>query len=164
LLRIITSHQDDPSLTQSLSSLYLYRDTEESSQRISFLNLKSDTTSLLAALQTYLPDECFLQPNRLDTLLKQSYLYQKRQCHYHSKKSQDTGILKDHHCEKKKAHFVLTDELRSHSDEVWFVQFSVDGQFLVSSSKDRSVIVWSTEVFPFMISDSCIQFLEFQIA
>lgn len=32
--------------------------------------------------------------------------------------------------------------LEAHTDEVWFLQFSHDGKYLASSSKDQSAIIW----------------------
>lgn len=32
--------------------------------------------------------------------------------------------------------------LEEHTDEVWFLQFSHDGKYLASSSKDQSAIIW----------------------
>lgn len=32
--------------------------------------------------------------------------------------------------------------LEVHDDEVWFLQFSHDGRYLASSSKDRTAIIW----------------------
>lgn len=32
--------------------------------------------------------------------------------------------------------------LQTHGDEVWFLQFSHNGKFLASSSKDQTAIIW----------------------
>jgi len=32
--------------------------------------------------------------------------------------------------------------LESHTDEVWFLQFSHNGKYLASSSKDQTAIIW----------------------
>ncbi|XP_031251846.1 WD repeat-containing protein 26 homolog [Pistacia vera] len=35
--------------------------------------------------------------------------------------------------------------LEAHTDEVWFLQFSHDGKYLASSSKDQSAIIWEVK-------------------
>ena len=37
---------------------------------------------------------------------------------------------------------LMAQILNEHSDEVWFLQFSHNGQYLASSSNDRTVIIW----------------------
>lgn len=32
--------------------------------------------------------------------------------------------------------------LDAHDDEVWFVQFSHDGKYLATASKDQTAIIW----------------------
>lgn len=32
--------------------------------------------------------------------------------------------------------------LDAHNDEVWFVQFSHDGKYLATASKDQTAIIW----------------------
>lgn len=36
----------------------------------------------------------------------------------------------------------LAQVLEVHNDEVWFLQFSHDGRYLASSSKDCTAIIW----------------------
>lgn len=36
----------------------------------------------------------------------------------------------------------LVQVLEAHGDEVWFLQFSHDGKYLASASKDCTAIIW----------------------
>jgi WD40 repeat protein len=45
------------------------------------------------------------------------------------------------------SNFMLMGQiLQVHTDEVWFLQFSHDGKYLASSSKDQSAIIWQVSV------------------
>lgn len=52
--------------------------------------------------------------------------------------------------------------LEAHNDEVWFLQFSHNGKYLASSSKDCSAIIWEVSVsslFWLMITGKLIFYL-----
>lgn len=121
---------------------------------------------LMERLQQFLPARVMLPPGRLRALLEQAVEAQERRCQYHSvgcaevNVSPDTaentsagsrldGLLVDHSCPRDSfpAHAVQT--LNEHCDEVWFCQFSPDGQRLATGSKDTTVLIW--DVHP----DSC---------
>ncbi|KAH1258484.1 WD repeat-containing protein WDS [Glycine max] len=48
----------------------------------------------------------------------------------------------DHHCSRDQIPTSTTQILTGHKNEVWFVQFSNNGEYLVSSSNDCTAIIW----------------------
>lgn len=44
-------------------------------------------------------------------------------------------------------YFILMQILTDHKDEVWFVQFSNNGEYMASSSKDCSAMIWKVRHF-----------------
>lgn len=49
---------------------------------------------------------------------------------------------------------VTTTILQKHIDEVWDLEWSHNGKFLASASKDRTVIIWSVAVCVFSTFDT----------
>ncbi|OMJ23988.1 WD repeat-containing protein 26 [Smittium culicis] len=83
-------------------------------------------------------------PQRLQTLFTQAVEYQKNKCDYHV--SEDKITLYSNHSCKQKLYFKddYSHSLNDHSDEVWYVSFSNNGDFLASGSKDKKIIIWET--------------------
>ena len=116
--------------------------------------------------------------NRLETLLTQAQDFQKSSCVYHNVQQSELSLFEDHHCdrfapphgtiflhalplfeEQNSFFFSFRNQiprqtlvtLEGHVDEVWFIEFSHDGKFLASASKDSTVIIWSVEVSPSLV-------------
>ena len=49
---------------------------------------------------------------------------------------------------------ITTTILQVHIDEVWDLEWSHNGKFLASASKDKSVIIWSVAVCVFSTFDT----------
>ena len=49
---------------------------------------------------------------------------------------------------------ITTTILQVHIDEVWDLEWSHNGKFLASASKDKSVIIWSVAVCAFSTFDT----------
>jgi WD repeat-containing protein 26 len=80
---------------------------------------------------------------RFSALLQQARSYQIQQCVYHnSPTSAAFSLYKDHQCDKSAFPRVTTTILEVHTDEVWNLEWSHDGAYLASASKDRSAIIW----------------------
>uniref|UniRef100_A0A915N695 Uncharacterized protein n=1 Tax=Meloidogyne javanica TaxID=6303 RepID=A0A915N695_MELJA len=91
-----------------------------------------------------------LPPNRLQELLKQSWLYQTKQCDLHVLSREqnvldDRAILVDHQCSSREFPSKNTCTLYMHNAEVWCVKFSPCGHFIASGAKGNQVLVWKVE-------------------
>ena len=104
----------------------------------------SSRHTLLQELQRHIPPSLLLPDNRLLTLLQQAVLWQTSQCfdQQSSCTSSSSSLFEDFSCSRnvipRETHHIL----EKHSDEVWYVQFSHNGELLASASKDNVVIVW----------------------
>ncbi|KAJ7074314.1 WD40 repeat-like protein [Mycena amicta] len=83
-------------------------------------------------------------PRRFATLLYQANSFQRQQCVYHNIPSSPTGftLFSDHQCDKTAFPGITTTILKIHSDQVWMLEWSRDGNFLASASSDRTIIIW----------------------
>jgi len=104
----------------------------------------SSRQMLLQELQRHIPPSLLLPDNRLLTLLQQAVLWQTSQCFDQQSfcTSSSSSLFEDFSCSRnvipRETHHILD----KHSDEVWYVQFSHNGELLASASKDNMVIVW----------------------
>ena len=81
---------------------------------------------------------------RLSTLLMQAVTQQEYNCLYHNVRDYSVQLLADHTCHQflmPKTNIVFT----GHKDEVWFAQFSHNGKYLATASKDNTIIIWSVK-------------------
>lgn len=78
---------------------------------------------------------------RLGRLLDQAQELQRSACVFHSD-SQPISLLADCSCDPNAFPSITTHILREHTDEVWRLAFSHDGEWLATAGKDRTVIVW----------------------
>jgi len=85
--------------------------------------------------------------NRLEILLTQALAHQKTNCLYHNTNEENFSLYQDHFCDRNRIPRQTKIKLEGHSDEVWFIEFSHNGKFLASASRDTTAIIWSLEVF-----------------
>ncbi|PKA64055.1 Protein Mut11 [Apostasia shenzhenica] len=97
---------------------------------------------LLDELQNVLPPTIMIPEGRLEHLVEQALNVQCEACYFHNSLDTSLSLYTDHHCGKDQIPCQTMQVLRAHSDEVWFVQFSHNGKFLASSSRDNSTIIW----------------------
>ncbi|KAI8145715.1 WD40-repeat-containing domain protein [Fennellomyces sp. T-0311] len=104
---------------------------------------------LLGHLAQYIHPTMMLPHNRLFQLLAQALEWQRLQCVYHDGDpvEDDHSLLMDHLCVQDKFPSRTLKILRGHTDEVWYIAFSNDGNYLASVSKDNKCIIWNMEVF-----------------
>ncbi|CAN8256846.1 unnamed protein product [Cochlearia groenlandica] len=130
---------------------------ELASSLISPSNFTSQTTSssgkesvnsrskVLEELQNLLPASVLIPEKRLEYLVESSLHIQKDSCVFHNTLDSDLSLYSDHQCGKHQIPSRTVQILESHTDEVWFVQFSNNGKYLASSSKDQTAIIWEID-------------------
>lgn len=109
----------------------------------------------------YIPSSTLLPSRRLETLVLQALEFQKSHCLFHNMQDETLSLFEDHLCSPYVSYHLplalrllalsyrdrlprnSAHVLTAHTDEVWFVQFSHNGKFLASASKDKTAIIWS---------------------
>jgi len=81
---------------------------------------------------------------RFSALLGQARAYQRQKCVYHNSPldSSNFSLYSDHRCDKSEFPRITTTILEVHTDEVWNIEWSHDGAYLASASKDKTAIIW----------------------
>ncbi|KAJ3286561.1 hypothetical protein HDU79_006404 [Rhizoclosmatium sp. JEL0117] len=138
----------DHSFLHKLSSLMMCSSIQDVKRKADWDGANGRSrTDLLTRLQNNLSSGTMLPENRLETLLSQAIEHQKRKCLYHNIPTQDISLLNDHCCSRSSFPGKCRQVLDGHSDEVWFVAFSPNGQYLASASKDCTCIIWDATTF-----------------
>ncbi|KAF9030807.1 WD40 repeat-like protein [Hymenopellis radicata] len=135
----------DPEQLHSLSSLIMCSEPEDVRQRAGWDGAAGNSRDqLLLNLHHYIPSSIMIPQRRMPNLLQQSRLYQRQQCLYHNLPSSNTdfSLYNDHRCDKSAFPRVTTTILKGHKDEVWHIEWSHDGAYLASASKDKAAIIW----------------------
>ncbi|KAK7316673.1 hypothetical protein RJT34_00308 [Clitoria ternatea] len=101
---------------------------------------------LLEELQKLLPPTMLIPEKRLEHLVEQALILQREACQFHNSFDKEMSLYSDHHCGKNQIPSRTSQILEAHDDEVWYVQFSHNGKYLASASKDRSAIIWEVDV------------------
>jgi len=129
-----------------MSSLIMCTDATDLRQKAGWDGAHgSSRRKLLVDLQSYIPSSLMIPPRRFVTLLDQARLHQISQCIYHNAPltPQHFSLYADHTCDTDLFPHITTTILKVHTDEVWSLEWSHNGKFLASASKDKSVIIWS---------------------
>ncbi|CAL1361563.1 unnamed protein product [Linum trigynum] len=97
--------------------------------------------SCLCEMEKLLPPPILLAEGRLVYLVEKAIIAQIDCCKYHNT---DAGVslYQDHCCSRDQIPTETFQILTEHKNEVWFVQFSNNGEYLASSSSDCTAIVW----------------------
>ncbi|XP_015892142.3 WD repeat-containing protein WDS homolog isoform X1 [Ziziphus jujuba] len=96
---------------------------------------------LLKELEKLLPPPFVLPERRLERLVESAVLAQIDSCMYHNS-SDAVSLFVDHICGRDEIPTETVQILTEHINEVWFVQFSNNGDYLASSSSDCTAIIW----------------------
>ncbi|KAK2635143.1 hypothetical protein Ddye_029935 [Dipteronia dyeriana] len=99
-------------------------------------------SEFLTKLQKLLPPSIVIPEKRLEHLVESALDVQRDSCAFHNTRDRDLSLYLDHQCGRNRIPSQTLQILEAHSDEVWFLQFSHDGKYLASSSKDQSAIIW----------------------
>ncbi|XAR53161.1 hypothetical protein NMG60_11021592 [Bertholletia excelsa] len=99
----------------------------------------------LEKLQKLLPAAVMVPERRLEHLVEQALDVQLNNCVFHNTLDSELSLLSDHHCGRNQIPSHTLQVLHSHDDEVWFLEFSHNGKYLASSSKDQSAIIWEVK-------------------
>ncbi|XP_062148383.1 WD repeat-containing protein WDS homolog [Alnus glutinosa] len=96
---------------------------------------------LLVELEKVLPPAIILPERRLEHLVETAVTAQFDSCMYHNTLD-EVSLYKDHCCGRDLIPTETIQILTEHKNEVWFVQFSNNGEYLASSSSDCTAIIW----------------------
>jgi len=129
---------------QKLSSLIMCMDLAELRRTAEWDGAEGESRKkLLEKLRKFIPSSALLPERRLEKLILQALEAQIKQCLYHNTSEQQLSLFEDHICAPDHIPTSTKYILTNHKDEVWYVQFSHSGKYLVSASRDKTAIIWS---------------------
>lgn len=96
---------------------------------------------LVTEVEKLLPPPLVLQDRRLEHLVEISVAAQIDSCIYHNALG-PVSLYEDHRCGEDQIPTETIQILTDHMNEVWFVQFSNNGDYLASSSSDCTAMIW----------------------
>ncbi|KAH9483891.1 WD repeat-containing protein 26-like protein [Psilocybe cubensis] len=135
----------DPDKLHSLSSLIMCSEPEDLRRRAAWDGASGMSRhQLLDTLHDYIPSAVMIPQRRFASLLNQARSYQLQRCIYHNStlNSSNFSLFSDHRCNKSEFPSMTTTILEIHTDEVWNIEWSHDGAYLASASKDKTAIIW----------------------
>ncbi|KAJ6821579.1 WD repeat-containing protein 26 isoform X1 [Iris pallida] len=99
---------------------------------------------LLLDLVGLLPDWFRIPCGRLEHLVETAVSRQVTSCLYHNS-PEEVSLYEDHECGQDQIPCNCSQTLCCHKNEIWFVQFSNNGEYLASSSSDCTAIIWTVK-------------------
>ncbi|KAF8226747.1 WD40 repeat-like protein [Tricholoma matsutake] len=135
----------DSDQLHTLSSFIMCSEPDDLRQRASWDGASGSSRRLLLnSLQRYIPPSIMIPQRRFATLLHQARSHQRQRCVYHNSPSNSSAfsLYSDHQCNKSAFPRITTTILEVHTDEVWNMEWSHDGQYLATASKDKTAIIW----------------------
>lgn len=102
----------------------------------------SERMKVLQEIQQLLPPSIMIPEKRLERLVEQALNVQREACIFHNSLDPALSLFTDHQCGRDQIPTTTLQVLESHKNEVWFLQFSNNGKYLASASKDCSAIIW----------------------
>jgi len=143
----LTPLHQDVSKLHALSSLMMCQSAEDLREQAQWDGAQGESRmKLLSELSKSISPSVMIPEHRLASLLDEVKEGWIERCHYHNTAASPSLYL-DHNCAKDD--FPTRDalELKHHTDEVWFVQYSNDGSMLASTSKDTTIIIYETTTY-----------------
>ena len=114
---------------------------------MSDLCVYSLTVDTRTARSDYISPTVMLPQRRLATLLGQAQAYQQRHHAIPPSASEPFSLLTDADVQDTGAFPTATSHvLQDHSDEVWRLEWSHNGEWLATAGKDRTVMLWKVNV------------------
>lgn len=141
-LAVFTANQDE---LHSLSSLIMCSSAEDLRIRAKWDGSKETSRKvLLSQLQQLIPPSTMLPERRFSAVIEQAFTYQRTHCLYHNVPytPESFSLYTDHQCSRDDFPLLTTNILKQHTDEVWYISWSHDGQYLASASKDQRAFIW----------------------
>ncbi|KDR73582.1 hypothetical protein GALMADRAFT_620676 [Galerina marginata CBS 339.88] len=135
----------DSDQLHTLSSLIMCSEPEDLRNRAGWDGASGTSRhQLLDTLHDYIPSAVMIPQRRFSALLYQARAYQRQRCIYHNStfNTSNFSLYCDHRCDKSDFPRITTTILDVHTDEVWNIEWSHDGAYLASASKDKSAIIW----------------------
>ncbi|KAJ3161331.1 hypothetical protein HDU86_007113 [Geranomyces michiganensis] len=149
VLRNELAETENTARVHQLASFIMCADAETLRARAQWSGIYGQSRSiLLDHLQKHVPSTMMIPQGRLNVLLDQAIELQKMNCLYHNVKDEEpASLFTDHACDRNRFPIHTTHIFDVHADEVWFVEFSHDGAYLASASRDMTAAIWSVETW-----------------
>lgn len=100
---------------------------------------------LICLVADHIGPNVMIPQHRLETLLEQAKAMQRIDCVYHASDT-PISLLTDCACDPSAFPSVTTHILTEHTDEIWRLEFSHDGEWLATAGRDKTAIIWSVKV------------------
>ncbi|KAK4991672.1 hypothetical protein LTR50_001680 [Elasticomyces elasticus] len=138
--------QYDETRLHALSSLIMCcEDPDNLRQAAQWDGAQGESRSqLLSELSQSISPSVMIPEHRLAHLLNQVRDNQIANCLYHNSTA-SPSLYVNHTCDRDDFPLETLTELRDHSDEVWYIDFSPDGSMLATACKDGSVFIYDTK-------------------
>ncbi|GMH19781.1 hypothetical protein Nepgr_021622 [Nepenthes gracilis] len=105
----------------------------------------SSRSQILEKLEKILPAAIIIPERRLENLVEQALDVQRESCVFHNSLDSELSLYSDHQCGRNQIPSKTLQILQAHNDEVWYLQFSHNGKYLASASKDQLAIIWEVK-------------------
>lgn len=140
----LTPLKTDTQRLHFLSSLVMCPSAEDLHAQAGWDGAQGESRShLLSEISKSISPSVMIPEHRLATLLSAVQDEQILGCRYHNTTT-PPSLYTDHECSSEDFPLHTLRELRQHSDEVWFLEFSHDGSMLATAGKDGLVTVYDT--------------------
>ncbi|CCG83321.1 WD domain protein [Taphrina deformans PYCC 5710] len=126
-----------------LSSLIMASSPQDLCSRSNWTGREGDSRhALLRKVSTYISPNSMIPEARLATLLNAARNAQIEDCLYHTTNNRVSFLIPNHACPRSSFPLHNSHVLRSHTDEVWHVQYSGSGRYLASTGADGLIVVY----------------------
>lgn len=122
----------------SLASTYVFFIFRLVLVNLNLINIDSQLTE-------YISPTLMIPQRRLGTLLEQAKAHQRQNCLYHATDASST-LLADCNCDSSSFPALTNYILKDHTDEIWRLEFSHNGEWLATAGRDKTAIIWKIKV------------------